>query len=81
MNLNTNFLEELQNLDINEIGRWPFVFRAIFVALAFVVATSGGYYYFVFEQKMPVLERAESEEADLKRERRDLDARWQELIQ
>jgi type IV pilus assembly protein PilO len=68
VNLNTNFLEELQNLDVNEIGRWPLVFRAIFVALAFVVATSGGYYYFVFEQKMPVLERAESEEADLKRD-------------
>lgn len=68
MNLDTNFLEELQNLDINEIGRWPFIFRAIFVSLAFVVATSGGYYYFVFEQKMPVLERAESEESDLKRD-------------
>jgi len=68
VNLDTNFLEELQNLDINEIGRWPFIFRAIFVSLAFVVATSGGYYYFVFEQKMPVLERAESEESDLKRD-------------
>jgi type IV pilus assembly protein PilO len=68
VNLNTNFLEELQNLDINEIGRWPLIFRAIFVALAFAVATAGGYYYFVFEQKMPVLERAESEESDLKRD-------------
>ncbi len=68
MNINMDFLDELQNLDINEIGRWPFLFRAVFVALAFTVATAGGYYYFVFEQKMPVLERAQSDEADLRRD-------------
>ncbi len=68
MNLNTDFLEELQNLDVNEIGRWPLAFRAIFVALAFIIATAGGYYYFVFEQKMPVLERAQLEESDLRRD-------------
>ncbi|MDG1462670.1 MAG: type 4a pilus biogenesis protein PilO [Gammaproteobacteria bacterium] len=67
LDMNMNFLEELQNLDINDIGRWPFVFRAIFVSLTFVVATSGGYYYFVFEQKVPLLERAEAEELDLRR--------------
>lgn len=61
-----NVLEELQNLDINQIGRWPLLFRAVFVALAFMVATAGGYYYFVFEQKLPVLERAEAEELDLR---------------
>lgn len=68
LDMNMNFLEELQNLDINEIGRWPFLFRAIFVTLAFVVATAGGYYYFVFEQKMPVLERVQAEESDLRRD-------------
>jgi len=68
MDLNMNFFDELQNLDVNDIGRWPFVFRAIFVALAFAIATAGGVYYFVMEQKMPVLERAENTELELRRD-------------
>lgn len=68
MDLNMNFFDELQNLDVNDIGRWPFVFRAIFVALAFAIATAGGVYYFVMEQKMPVLERAENTEMELRRD-------------
>ena len=61
-----NVLEELQNLDINQIGRWPLLFRAVFVGLAFMVAMAGGYYYFVFEQKLPVLESAQAEELELR---------------
>ena len=61
-----NVLEELQNLDINQIGRWPLLFRAVFVGLAFMVAAAGGYYYFVFEQKLPVLESAQAEELELR---------------
>ena len=60
-----NFLEELQNLDFNNIGRWPFFFRALFVSLFFVVAASGGFYYFVYTAQMPRLERAEQEEKEL----------------
>ena len=37
-----NFLEELQNRDFNDIGRWPFLFRARFVGLFFVVAVGAG---------------------------------------
>ncbi len=61
-----NFLEELQNLDFNDIGRWPFIFRAMFVGLFFVVAVSAGFYYFIYEDKMPQLERAEQEEQELR---------------
>ena len=61
-----NFLEELQNLDFNNIGRWPFFFRALFVGLFFVVAASGGFYYFVYTAQMPRLERAEQEEKELR---------------
>jgi len=68
MDLNMNFLDELQNLDVNDIGRWPLVFRVFFVGLAFVLATAAGGYYFVYEQKMPVLERAEKKEMDLRRD-------------
>lgn len=61
-----NFLEELQNLDFNDIGRWPFLFRALFVGLFFVVAIGGGFYYFVYIEQMPRLERAEQEEQELR---------------
>ncbi len=61
-----NLLEELQRLDMNDIGRWPFVFRAAAVAIVAVVATAAGIYLFVIEEKMPVLERAEAEEQELR---------------
>jgi type IV pilus assembly protein PilO len=61
-----NFLEELQNLDFNDIGRWPFVFRALFVGLFFAVALGAGFYYLVYKDKMPELERAQQDERQLK---------------
>jgi len=61
-----NLLEELQNLDMNDIGRWPFIFRAAAVAIVAVVATAAGVYFFVIEEKVPVLERAEAEEQELR---------------
>jgi type IV pilus assembly protein PilO len=61
-----NFLEELQSLDFNDIGRWPFVYRAAAIALACTVATIAGIYLFVYEDKMPLLEKAEAEERELR---------------
>jgi len=61
-----SLLEELQDLDLNDIGRWPFFFRAAAVAIIFVIATSGGIYYFVYEEKIQVLEDAQAQEADLR---------------
>jgi len=61
-----NFLEELQNLDFNDIGRWPLVFHVFFVVLFFVVATGAGFYFLVYEEQMPRLEKAQREERDLK---------------
>ena len=61
-----NIVEELQSLDINDIGRWPFVFRAAAVAIAGVVATIAGLYMFVYEEKVPLLEKAEAEESELR---------------
>jgi len=61
-----NLLEELQSLDTNDIGRWPFVFRAAAVAIVAVIATGAGLYLFVYEEKVPVLERAEAEERELR---------------
>jgi type IV pilus assembly protein PilO len=62
----SNFLEEIQSLDPNDIGRWPFVFRAAAVSLTAVVAIGAGLYLFVYEEKIPLLEKAQQEEAELR---------------
>jgi len=61
-----NFLDELRNLDFNDIGRWPFVFRALFVALFFVIASGAGFYFLVYKDKMPRLEKVRQEEQELR---------------
>ena len=61
-----NFLEELQNLDFNDIGRWPLLFRTLFVGLFFAVAASAGFYFLVYESEMPRLERVQQEEQELR---------------
>ena len=61
-----NFLDELQSLDFNDIGRWPFIYRAAAVALAGAVATIAGICLFVYEEKLPLLEKAEAEERELR---------------
>ncbi|MFW2405391.1 MAG: type 4a pilus biogenesis protein PilO [Gammaproteobacteria bacterium] len=61
-----NFLDELQNLDFNDIGRWPLMFRALFVALAFVIAVGAGFYFLVYKEQMPRLERSQQEEQELR---------------
>jgi type IV pilus assembly protein PilO len=61
-----NFLEELQNLDFNDIGRWPLLFRTLFVGLFFAVAVSAGFYFLVYESEMPRLERVQQEEQELR---------------
>jgi len=61
-----NFLDELQNLDFNDIGRWPIVFHIFFISIFFVVATGAGFYFLVWEEQMPRLEKAQREEVELK---------------
>jgi type IV pilus assembly protein PilO len=64
--MNMNLLEELKSLDINDIGRWPFIFRAAAVTIAGLIATVAGLYLFVYEEKLPLLEKAEAEEQELR---------------
>ena len=61
-----NFLEDLQNLDFNDIGSWPLLFRTLFVSLFFVVAVGAGIYFLVYSEQMPRLERVEMEEQELR---------------
>jgi len=60
------FLDELKNLDLNDVGRWPFVFRAAAIAMVAVIATAAGIFLFVYQEKVPLVERAEAEEQELR---------------
>ena len=61
-----NLIEELQSLDVNDIGRWPLVFRAAVIALVFVAVTAAGIWFTIVKDKAPVLQRAEAEEQELR---------------
>ena len=61
-----NLVEELQSLDVNDVGRWPFVFRAAVIAIVFVLVIGLGIYWFIIEDKAPQLSRAQEEEKELR---------------
>jgi type IV pilus assembly protein PilO len=61
-----NLVEELQSLDVNDVGRWPFAFRAAVIAITFVVVAAAGIWFFIVQDKAPLLERAEAEEQSLR---------------
>jgi type IV pilus assembly protein PilO len=60
------FFEDLRSLDMNDVGRWPFLFRALTIGIIFVAVTAGAVYYFVIKQKMPLLEAAQAQEQQLR---------------
>lgn len=61
-----NFIEELQSLDANDIGRWPLVFRAGVIGIVFAVVIGLGIYWIIIEDKYPALQRIEQEEVTLR---------------
>lgn len=61
-----NFLQQLQSLDTNDIGRWPAPFRYLVIGIIFAVTAIGGSYYFAVRNLKPALEQAEQQETDLK---------------
>ena len=62
-----NFIEQLQQLDFKDIGRWPFLFRALGVALVLVVASALLIWYLVIGENgnLPLLRKAEAEQKSL----------------
>ncbi len=61
-----NVIEELQSLDANDVGRWPFIFRAGVIAIVFSVVVGLGVYWIVIEDKAPALDRVQAEEDTLR---------------
>ncbi len=61
-----NLVEELQNLDVNDVGRWPLVFRIAVIVIVFVVVVGLGVYWFIVQDKAPQLDRVQEEEEQLR---------------
>ncbi len=61
-----NLVEELQSLDVNDVGRWPLAFRVAVISLVFLIVTGVGIWFFIVEDRHPQLERAQQEEVDLR---------------
>jgi type IV pilus assembly protein PilO len=61
-----NLVEELQNLDVNDVGRWPMPFRVAVIALTFVIVTGIGVYFFIVQDLNPRLDREEAKEQELR---------------
>jgi len=61
-----NVVEELQSLDVNDVGRWPLAFRVAVIIIVFVVVMGMGVYWFIIEDKAPQLQRVQEEEQTLR---------------
>jgi type IV pilus assembly protein PilO len=61
-----NLVEELQSLDVNDVGRWPLPFRLAVIVLVFAVVLGLGIYWFIIKDKAPQLDRVQEEEQQLR---------------
>lgn len=61
-----NILDELQSLDVNDVGRWPLVFRVAVIVIIFIVVLGLGVYWFIVKDKAPQLSRVQQEEQQLR---------------
>lgn len=61
-----SFIDELQSLDVNDVGRWPFAFRSAVIAIVFAGVIGLGIYFTIIKDKRPQLQRATADEIELK---------------
>jgi type IV pilus assembly protein PilO len=61
-----NVVEELKSLDVNDVGRWPLLFRAAVIAIVFVAVVGLGVYWTIIKDKAPQLQRAQEDEQTLR---------------
>jgi len=58
--------DELRSLDVNDIGRWPPIFRVVVIGIVFAVVVGFGIYWTIIEDRAPQLKRAQDEEQTLR---------------
>lgn len=61
-----SLIDDLNNLDFNNVGNWPFLFKALAIVIT-CAAVLGAGYYLDTEEQMIVLEKAEAKEVELKK--------------
>ena len=61
-----SIVDELRSLDTSDPGRWPLPFRVVAVGIAFVAVLAFGVYMFVVKEEMPLLERSQQDEVELR---------------
>jgi type IV pilus assembly protein PilO len=61
-----SIVDDLRSLDTSDPGRWPLPFRIGAVSLVFVAVIAFGVYMFVVKEEIPLLERAQQEEQELR---------------
>jgi type IV pilus assembly protein PilO len=61
-----NVVEELKYLDVNDVGRWPLLFRAAVIVIVFAVVLGTGVWFTIIQDKAPQLQRAQEDEATLR---------------
>jgi len=61
----SKLLEDIRNLDPNDVGRWPAVFRLGAIGIIFVLAVSLLSYFLAWKPKKPDLDTARAEEQTL----------------
>lgn len=61
-----SLIEDLNNLDFNNVGNWPFLFKAMAIVII-CGAVLGAGYYLDTEEQLVTFEKAEAKEAELKK--------------
>ncbi len=61
-----NVIEELRALDVNDVGRWPLMFRAGVIGIVFAAVVGLGIFWTIIESKAPQLARAQDDEDTLR---------------
>lgn len=61
-----SIVDDLRSLDTSDPGRWPLPFRIVAVGIAFAAVMASGVYMFVVKEEVPLLERVQQEEVELR---------------
>jgi type IV pilus assembly protein PilO len=61
-----NVVDELKNLDVNDVGRWPLLFRAAVIFIVFIAIVGAGVWFTIIKDRLPELQRAQDDESTLR---------------